>query len=114
MLQGNQTMSNEVQTEEGTEVVDEAIDVDQMRAGYYVAIDDTGNFQFRLFGKACGAVEVSGLHAYATRRITDVIDAREKRNSPLLRELAKLLLNVQQEVRQLANKVDPPKPDNKL
>jgi hypothetical protein len=46
-----------------------SLDLDKFLCGYMIAIDEENKFDFRVFGKRTGAVELLGLHEIANIRL---------------------------------------------
>lgn len=97
-----------------TQPAEQQLDINNTVAAYVVGLKKDGNFFFQTFGEKQGVLEVSGLQKYAERRIGDLVDKREGRNTAVTMEVGRMVAELTQRVNHLLNKVDPPKPDNEL
>lgn len=92
----------------------EGLTLDKLKYGYVVGMAPDGNLVFETFGTDLGVMELLGVNYHATNTLQAIYSERQNRGDKLTLEVGKLLVQVDQKLTQLVNKLDPPKPDNKL
>lgn len=85
-----------------------------LKMGYIVGITPDGNFVFEIIGKEKGLVELLGLHKFAEKKVTSLLDSTQGSGDRLIQELARMIQQVGMKVDAIAKVVAPTKPENKL
>ncbi len=62
-------MSEQIPNTTIQETTQSSVFLDDFRCGYLIAVDKEGKFDFRIFGKETGAIELLGLHEIASIRL---------------------------------------------
>jgi len=85
---------------------------DIFKVGFLVGVKQDGSFDFNVFGKEQGIVELMGLCNFATNQVNLLADNSLKQGLPLL---ANMLASISREVNELKKKMeDQSAPNNKL